>query len=76
MKKTSESVLKDIQEHPDNHRHTCDELITCCSIDGAISFYLMDAHALYVDLGTNGGVRCDVVEGPCACGGWHHNTKK
>lgn len=37
----------------------------------AIDLEVFDAHQRYVDLGTNGGVRCDVVRGACACGGWH-----
>jgi hypothetical protein len=23
-------------------------------------------------VGYNGGVKCDVTEGPCSCGAWHH----
>jgi len=36
-----------------------------------VDLSIMEAHRKHVDLGTNGGVRCDVTEGPCACGGWH-----
>ena len=43
----------------------------CCTKDGVIDMSIMDAHGKYVDLGTNGGVKCDVAEGPCSCGGWH-----
>ncbi len=63
--------LKDIQEHPENHRHGFGELQACCIVGGAIDLSLMEAHSKYADLGTNGGVRCDVVDGPCACGAWH-----
>ncbi len=24
----------------------------------------------------NGGERCDMIDGPCACGAWHHLTEK
>lgn len=40
-------------------------------VHGALDLRLMQAHQDYVNLGTNGGVKCDVVSGPCACGGWH-----
>ena len=63
--------LKDIQEHPENHRHAFGELSACCMVGGALDLSLMEAHSKYVDLGTNGGTRCDVVDGPCACGAWH-----
>ncbi len=32
---------------------------------------LVEAHSVYASLGMNGGQRCDVVSGPCACGAWH-----
>ena len=40
-------------------------------INGCLDLRLMEAHSQYVDMGTNGGVQCDVTEGPCACGAWH-----
>lgn len=65
--RTHKEVLKDIHQHPDKHRHDFDGLQQCCMIDGAIDVSLMDAHG-----GLAGpGQRCDVKEGPCACGGWH-----
>lgn len=69
--RTPESVLEDIKNNPKKHRHDLGGLSRCCTIDGIIYPHLMDAHAEYVDLGTNGGRRCDVVRGPCNCGAWH-----
>lgn len=66
-----EKILKDIIDHPERHRHTFNELTACCMIDGAVDLSLIEAHSQHVDLGTNGGVRCDTTEGPCACGAWH-----
>ena len=63
--------FEDIQQHPEKHKHTFDELQECCMLDDAIDSFLMDAHSRFVNLGTNGGVRCDVTSGPCACGAWH-----
>lgn len=68
MKRTREDVLKDIREHPEEHRHDFWDLQKCCDIDGAIDLALIDAHPA---LGTNGGVKCDVASGPCSCGAWH-----
>ena len=34
---------------------------------------LMELEGRY---GTNGGVGCDVREGPCSCGAWHHRDEK
>jgi len=28
------------------------------------------------DYGFNGGVKCDMLLGPCACGGWHSRTER
>lgn len=64
--------LADVREHPERHLHDFEGLQSCCLVDGAISLQLMDAHAAHIDLGRNGGTRCDVIEGPCACGAWHH----
>lgn len=63
--------ITDIKDHPENHKHTFEELKACCFLDGAIDLSIMDAHGKYVDLGTNGGENCDVTSGPCACGAWH-----
>lgn len=67
-----EKKIADIKKHPENHKHSFGELQACCTTEeGAIDLSIMDAHSEYVDLGTNGGVRCDTTEGPCACGAWH-----
>ena len=66
-----EAKLKDIVAHPERHKHTFQTLQQCCMVDGALDLRVMEAHADHVDLGTNGGQRCDVVSGPCACGAWH-----
>ena len=71
MGRTAEKVLEDIKKNPKNHRHNFSELSACCIIDGIIQAELIEAHAKYVDLGRNGGVKCDVTKGPCACGAWH-----
>ena len=63
--------LDDIKNHPENHRHNFSGLQRCCQIDGCFILILMDVHADSIDMGTNGGVRCDVTSGPCACGAWH-----
>ena len=68
--RTAKTVLADIKKHPDRHRHDFDELIGCCMIDGAIDTRIMEAHS-EISTRTNGGVRCDVTKGPCACGAWH-----
>lgn len=70
-----EKILKDIINHPERHRHTHNELVTCCMIDDVIDLSLIDTHSQYVDLGTNGGVRCDTTEGPCACDAWHYKNE-
>lgn len=64
-------ILKEIREHPELHRHSFNELVRCCSVDDATDLFLMEAHLKYVNIGTNGGQRCDVRSGPCACGAWH-----
>lgn len=67
---TREERLRDIREHPERHRHDFGGLTACCMMNGALDLGLQEAHSS-VWLGTNGGVRCDVVSGPCACGAWH-----
>lgn len=70
--RTHESVLQHIKDHPEQHRHDYPALVACCMVvDGTIDLLLMEAHGRYVSLGLNGGVRCDVNSGPCACGAWH-----
>ncbi|MDO8601672.1 MAG: hypothetical protein Q7R62_00870 [bacterium] len=71
MERTRESVLKDIQEHPERHMHDWKNLFACCLIGDTVVLEALVAHATYVPLGSNGGVRCDVLSGPCACGAWH-----
>lgn len=68
---TRQEKLKHIQEHPELHKHNFGELQQCSVVDGAIDLSLIDAHSQYVRMGTNGGQRCDVTSGPCACGSWH-----
>lgn len=61
--------LRDVYEHPDRHHHRdMNELIRCCMVNGAIDGMLMEKHA---GLGYNSNRRCDVMNGPCSCGGWH-----
>ena len=61
--------LQHIRDHPELHnQHTFEELILCCTVEGVIDFALMDAHPI---IGHNGGKWCDVLVGPCSCGGWH-----
>lgn len=70
-KKWHEKKLLDIKSHPEKHKHSFENLQICCINKGAIDMRVMDAHAEYVDLGTNGGISCDTTSGPCACGAWH-----
>ncbi len=69
--KNKDEVLRDIKAHPENHQHNFMGLQQCCTIDNAINLELMEAHSKFASTGTNGGVECDVTEGPCACGAWH-----
>jgi len=71
MERTREDILKDLREHPERHRHDFLGLTACCMINGALDISLTEAHSQYVNLGTNGGVSCDVSSGPCACGARH-----
>lgn len=63
--------IEDIKNHPERHKHDFEGLQQCCMVDGALDCQIMDLHSQYVDMGTNGGTRCDVTKGPCACGAWH-----
>lgn len=75
-KRTHESVLEDIKNNPENHRHDdLNDLTNCCIIGNAVDMSLMEAHAKFVDMGSNGGKKCDVWTGHCACGGWHFINK-
>ena len=71
QQRTHESVLADIQAHPENHKHDFEGLQQCCLINRAVDLSIMEAHSKYINLGANGGTRCDVTSGPCACGAWH-----
>ena len=66
-----EAKIKDVQEHPDRHRHDFSGLQLCCIVDGILDSRIMDAHEQHASFGTNGGRRCDVSHGPCSCGAWH-----
>ena len=55
MARTHEDILKDIKENPEKHHHGFAALEACCFVDGAIDLSLVEAHARYVDMGTNGG---------------------
>jgi hypothetical protein len=70
-KRTVQSVLRDIKNHPERHRHEFGALQSCCFVEGALDLKLMEAHREYAPLGRNGGERCDVRSGPCSCGAWH-----
>lgn len=65
---TAAECMEDIKNHPEKHKHDFISLQMCCTVDGAVDLALMEAHPA---LGWNGGTKCDVSEGPCACGGWH-----
>ncbi|KKM88898.1 hypothetical protein LCGC14_1254050 [marine sediment metagenome] len=68
---THEEKLKDIKDNPERHRHSFQGLQACSMHNGALDTQLVDAHETYASVGMNGGRRCDVVTGPCACGAWH-----
>jgi hypothetical protein len=68
---TRDEKLKHIKERPELHQHDFGELQRCCFVDGALDLSVMEAHSEYVNMGSNGGTRCDVRRGPCACGAWH-----
>jgi hypothetical protein len=68
--------LKDIQKHPEKHRHAFGDLMECCKLNidsggfikEVLDMRLLEAHK---KSGINGGERCDVIKGPCSCGAWH-----
>jgi hypothetical protein len=69
---TYEDKLNDIQVNPNNHHHSHDQLIACCTMeDGSLNLALMEAHSHFAPVGMNGGQRCDSTSGPCSCGAWH-----
>lgn len=60
--------LTDIKENRTNHLHDFNDLRQCATVEGALVLEILEAH----DVGrTNGGRKCDVLAGPCACGAWH-----
>lgn len=63
--------IEDIKNRPENHKHDFSALQSCCMIDGIFDTLVMQAHSDFVSMGTNGGVKCDVTSGPCACSAWH-----
>jgi hypothetical protein len=63
--------LEDIKNHPEKHRHTLEELHECSMNRGALDMLVWSAHEDMAPVGTNAGVRCDVVSGPCSCGATH-----
>lgn len=71
MIRTHEGVLKDIQEHPEDHHHDFDGLRECCLVGGILHASLMEAHSDYAPVRINNGVRCDVTSGKCSCGETH-----
>lgn len=64
----AETRLRHIKEHPEQHRHSFEDLTACCMVNGSFDPLLMEAHP---ELGRNGGQKCDVTSGACSCGAWH-----
>ncbi len=71
-KERFDSLLKEINEHPEKHQHTDRELFACCMIDGAFNPVIMDAHSTHPPGVTSNALKHDVISGPCACGAWHN----
>ncbi len=75
--RTYESVLQEMLMYPERHIHVdMNDLTACCILvdangEAAVDLALLDAHSEHIDMGSNGGRRCDVVNGPCACGATH-----
>jgi hypothetical protein len=70
--------MQDIQSHPEKHKHDFNGLMKCCKVMTDFNGYMIEAFDLSLleahkklNIGMNGGERCDVVKGPCACGVWH-----
>ncbi len=63
-----DEILKEIEEHPERHKHSYEALQRCCFINGALDIALIQAHEGLT--GWNGSA-CDVNSGPCSCGAWH-----
>jgi hypothetical protein len=71
MDKKTADRLENIKQHPEDHHHDYDRLLSCCMVDGALDTLLMQAHQDYAPIGYNGGKACDTTDGPCSCGAWH-----
>lgn len=66
---TIKEKLADIKKNPGSHQHSWESLQACCIVNGAFVGSIMVAHeGIY---GNNGGMLCDVRQGPCSCGAWH-----
>lgn len=76
MERTADTVIEEIKKNPEKHIHEMNALLVCASFNGAINTAVLTAHSEYLDLGTNGGVKCDVILGPCSCGAWHMKEEK
>ncbi len=61
--------IEDIRLNPSKHLHDFDGLFLCSTIDNAVDSYLVDLHMEC--FAAVGRPRCDVVDGPCACGAYH-----
>lgn len=46
------------------------DVIDDCMVDGALMISDMDNAPAVATL--RNGAKCDVLTGPCSCGGWHH----
>jgi hypothetical protein len=84
MARTYADVLEEIKNYPERHLHLeFQTLQACCVVEvtengnvvQAIDPRLLEAHTDYAPLGYNGGRACDVLDGPCSCGAWHHLPK-
>lgn len=77
MKRTRDQVIRDIEEHPELHVHDFSDLMKCSAVfseelsEFVLDASVFDAHSRHGNLGMNGGIRCDVTSGPCACGAYH-----
>lgn len=67
------NLIAEIQARPELHQHTYWELIACCErvVPGVMDLNVMEAHrAVHAQRNSRG--KCDVYDGPCACGAWHN----
>lgn len=68
---TRTEILQEIRDAPEKHRHTYDDLQKCCIVNGALDVGLVDAHSGLATFPGDTRGKCDVFDGPCACGAWH-----